>query len=661
MVPATELTPEQILAKPPVDESAHVLAKNLPLICSGCGALSQTAEPGQAGYYDLKRRAVREYVTMEEEKAGREAQEEDAVVEAALQNLGEEKLKELGLDPRSLRYGEELESNRPVKGPTSWRVPLCDRCHRLVHHHEGEPIYHPSIDSLRETIEESPFKKNYIYHIIDAADFPMSFIPKLHMLLDANLKHRNRRNKAGRYYRDRMFNIDFVITRSDLLAPQAEMVDRMMPYMREVLRRSLGKFGKLVTLGNVSCVSAKRGWWTKPLKDKIYKRGGAGWMVGKVNVGKSQLFDAVFPKGTTADISLKTPINISLFAKEEDGPNERYVTEDVEDDMRLDETSMLPPVRPETNYPEMPTVSTLPGTTASPIRIPFGNGKGELIDLPGVARSNLENYVKPEHRSSLVMESRIKPQQHSLNTKQSLILGGGLIRITPKTPGLVFLAYNFTPLPEHKTSTEKAIEFQAETREAPLKVEKLTIQGIGETIKLAGTFKLNHDVTKERSGPLTRKDVANMKVEDLPWRVLATDILIEGCGWIEIVAQVRTRHLFDRMSSFPAQSEPESLEEPEPEPESEAVDPFLKMEQAAEQHAVSKEKPKPAAEPEKPEPNWPVVEVYSPEGKFIGERLPMNAWLINKPPKKDIKARPRKSMKGAKKAAKQAKRAAAAS
>lgn len=113
MVPATELTPEQILAKPPADESVHVLAKNLPLICSGCGALSQTAEPGQAGYYDLKRRAVREYVIMEEEKAGREAQEEDAVVEAALQNLGEEKLKELGLDPRSLRYGEELESNRP--------------------------------------------------------------------------------------------------------------------------------------------------------------------------------------------------------------------------------------------------------------------------------------------------------------------------------------------------------------------------------------------------------------------------------------------------------------------------------------------------------------------------------------------------------------------
>lgn len=504
------------------------------------------------------------------------------------------------------------------------------------------------MDSLRETIEESPFKNNQIYHIIDAADFPMSFIPNLHQVLEANLKHRNRRNRAGRYFKDRKFDMSFIITRSDLLAPKKEQVDSLMPYLREVLRRSLGRFGQLIRLGNVKCVSAQRGWWTKSLKEEIYERGGAGWMVGKVNVGKSQLFDAVFPKGTTASIPSKHPLEVSMFAKEEDSDSAQYVTDDPFESNadRLDVDALLPPARAESNFPEMPTVSSLPGTTASPIRIPFGNGKGELIDLPGVARSNLENYVKPEHRQDLIMHHRIKPEQHSLKPGQSLLLGG-LIRITPTTPDLVFLAYNFTPLPEHSTSTEKAVEFHEQTRQSS-RVPSLAMSDIVDKIKLAGSFELRYDVTKERAGPLTRKDVAGMKVENLPWRVLATDILIEGCGWVEIVAQVRTRKLFEGCAPFiEEQSQPES--EPEP------VDPFLAMEKAAQRQAAPKVE-RPAKPAKSAEPNWPVVEVWSPEGKFVSSRLPMNAWLLNKSPKKDIKSRPRKSMKGAKKAAKEAKR-----
>jgi len=62
----------------------------------------------------------------------------------------------------------------------------------------------------------------------------------------------------------------------------------MMPYLTTVLRDALGRSGKDVRLGNVRCVSAIRGWWTPTLKEEIFKRGGGGWMVGKVNVGKSQ-------------------------------------------------------------------------------------------------------------------------------------------------------------------------------------------------------------------------------------------------------------------------------------------------------------------------------------------------------------------------------------
>ncbi|EFQ30059.1 hypothetical protein CGRA01v4_01046 [Colletotrichum graminicola] len=647
-------TAEAPSSLPTTESTKKLPIRKLPFQCSGCGALTQMTHAGQAGYYDLSRKSVKEFLKpASENDAGKELREEDKVVDEALKNLGEEQLAHLGLDPKTLRYGEELDTDRFASRPPTKRAPLCDRCHKLVHHHSGKPIYHPTLDSLRETIEESPFKNNHIYHVIDAADFPMSFMPKLHQVLDANLKHRNRRNRAGRYFKDRKFDMSFIITRSDLLAPKKEQVDALMPYLREVLRRSLGKFGQLIRLGNVKCVSAQRGWWTKPLKQEIYERGGAGWMVGKVNVGKSQLFESVFPKGTTASLPSKHNVEVSMFAKEEDGDGTTYLTGDAFENEadRLDVDALLPPARNETNFPEMPTVSSLPGTTASPIRIPFGNGKGELIDLPGIARSDLENYVKPERRQDVIMHNRIKPEQRTLKPGQSLLMGS-LIRITPSTPDLVFLAYNFTPIAEHVTATEKAIEFQEQKRESH-RVPNIAMPGTADKIKLAGKFQLRYDVTKERAGPLTRKEVGGMKVENLPWRVLAIDILIEGCGWVEIVAQVRTKNLFAGCAPFiPEQSMAEAETETEP------ADPFAKMEKAAESQSLPKVEKKPDAKPD--EPHWPVVEVWSPEGRFVGSRLPMNAWLINKSPKKDIKSRPRKSMKGAKKAARGTKKAAEA-
>ena len=53
--------------------------------------------------------------------------------------------------------------------------------------------------------------------------------------------------------------MSFIITRSDLLAPKKEQVDSLMPYIVEVLRDALGGTGENVRLGNVRCVSAKRG------------------------------------------------------------------------------------------------------------------------------------------------------------------------------------------------------------------------------------------------------------------------------------------------------------------------------------------------------------------------------------------------------------------
>lgn len=498
--------------------------------------------------------------------------------------------------------------------------PVCDRCHKLIHHHAGTSIQHPSIESIQDTIMESPHKYNHVYHVVDAADFPMSFIPRLHTLLDITRQRSlNRRSKVGRFYHGKKTEVSFIITRSDLLAPLKTQVDSMMPYLVSVLRDALGSIGKDVRLGNVRCVSAKRGWWTKELKEDIWNRGGGGWMVGKVNVGKSQLFESVFPKGRRGIVKVGHQLSTSpQLGKDEDmiGGGDNATTSH---NLPMDALSLLPPAQLETDFPEMPLVSSLPGTTASPIRVPFGNGKGELIDLPGLSRGDLELHVQEAHRPSLVMKSRIQPEQQVIKPGQSLLIGG-FIRITPCTSDTIFMGYSFTPLESHLTSTEKAIGIQ--TQEIETGTLNVAVPGTGAKISSAGKFPLKWDVTKQRSGPVTERSAAGIKVERLPWRVLSTDILIEGCGWVELVAQVRAKSL--------------NVVSRTPFGESQASD------------------------MSGPEPEWPEVEVFSPKGKFIGSRRPMGAWLIaeSKRPVRATKSRPRRSMKGAKRQEKTLKRLA---
>lgn len=513
------------------------------------------------------------------------------------------------------------------------------------------------MQSIQTIIEESPHKHNHIYHVVDAADFPMSLIPNLQSALQLpRLRTQNRRSKSINYVRGRVAEVSFIITRSDLLAPQKEQVDSLMPYLQECLRDALGRSGKKLRLGNVRCVSAKRGWWTKNVKEEIWKRGGAGWMVGKVNVGKSALFEVVFPKGrgrrvdseevqqmerrramaaNAAQLGLVEDVESKQLgdggdeAPEEAFPkiNEENAVEELqpyqetdiklsperqaedEDEVLLDEDddgSLLPPAQPETAYPHMPLVSSLPGTTASPIRVPFGSGKGELIDLPGIQRSSLDIHVKNEHKSNLMMKSRITPEQHTVKPGQSLLLGG-MIRIMPKTPDLVFLMYPFLPssLSPHVTSNDKAVAIQTGTHPETGEpytgtVETVAIDSSRQRISSAGTFRLDWNVTKRRAGPVTAAAAGKQKADTLPFIVYSADLLIESVGWVEIVAQVRARNR--------------------------RPDAFSEM---AGEDAV------------------PEVEVFSPEGKFVGSRRPMNAWLLGGPKKAPVherRARPRQTV-----------------
>ncbi|KAI0602233.1 hypothetical protein F4775DRAFT_536141 [Biscogniauxia sp. FL1348] len=758
------------------------LSRKLPRQCSGCGAFSQFDEPELPGYYDLDRKAVRKFLGVD--PIFHRTRQEDKIYEDALKHFDHKELEERGVDVEALAMSitpSEAELRQLQKPP------LCDRCHFLMHHHTAESIFHPGIDSIRDTIAESPYKFNHVYHIVDAADFPMSVVPRITELLDIMpLRTKNRRAQKQKYYHDQITELSFVVTRSDLLAPTKEQVDKLFPYLQQVLRDLLDSSGKSVRLGNMFAVSSRRSWWTKELRETIWKRGGAGWMVGKANVGKSQLFEAVFPKGRMDWVPSKHQIKINMHqnpkskeakktkakesttestsetapksvpgavqetakdatpgvaqetqetppeaelgstpetpseltpestssltpdavsesaiesvpevtpeitsevtpgASQETSPESlpqeatelaaavtpevapKVATEttidtqesqepeeiDLFQEQYFDPYALLPPAPKEVQYPEMPLVSDLPGTTASPIRVPFGNGRGELIDLPGMERTGLEHHVRKEHRLSLIMKTRIVPEQITLKPGQSLLLGG-FIRITPREPAPVMLTYAFTPIEPHVTRTDKAIEIQKQ--DTTVNVENIAEPGTGDKIALAGSFKLKWDVTRQRTGPLTNKMAVGLSVDRLPYRVLSTDILIEGVGWVEIVAQVRTRHLFEE------RPREEKAEEKEEEPQEE-LSGWDKLEAAIEdpKKKLRRELQKTShtwAEERSPEmeaaaePNWPIVDVYSPEGKYISCRAPMNGWNLNKPlsTPQTRKSRPRKSMKGVKK------------
>jgi hypothetical protein len=686
---------EQTNATAPPPETSHVppskpspdpssTQRSLPRACPGCGAPSQIYDKREAGFYDVDRNSIREYLDGVP-KGPKEATAEDDIYAKALKNVKPELLGELGLQDENIKTPEGLET------PST---PVCDRCHNLLHHRKGSPIHHPTVESIQQTIAESPHRRNHIYHVVDAADFPLSIVPNLQSSLRIpKLRTQNRRAKhKGWVANDRIAEVSFIITRADLLAPKKEQVDVLMPYVRDVLRDALGRQNANARLGNVRLVSAKRGWWTKQVKEDIWERGGAGWMVGKVNVGKSNLFEAVFPKGRGADYqdvrkirsaaereamlssakSLEELTKVQKQLAEEDAETERLkskpqqhlhqppaeLEEQAEEENFDDPDALLPPPQPYTPYPVLPIASSLPGTTASPIRIPFGNNRGELIDLPGLARTTpgLETFVQPTAHDDLVMKSRINSERYTLKPGQSLILGGGLIRITPATPDLVFLVHPFVPIHPHVTRTEKAIDYQAQTSDRQLQVAPILAPNVGPKMNSAGKFQLKWDATKKLAGPITSPVAGKMKPENLPFRVWSTDILVEGVGWIEVSAQTRrpqgwkpsglvkkdpNQAKFDRITRLKEEEERKNRK-------------FAALARAEEQGRDAEE----VLEEEfyeddmrdqmaEWEEEYPEVEVFSPLGKFVGQRRPMCASTVSGPKyvaSRDRKVRPRRSM-----------------
>ncbi|KAL1956300.1 hypothetical protein VTO42DRAFT_7473 [Malbranchea cinnamomea] len=579
-------------------EKAEQAARVLPISCPGCGALTQWIEPEEAGFYNLHRTAVKKYInralartkhaTVETRPSSAPSSETESASSAAgpsapvQQELDDATEGESGTSREAQAVSNEGEQDRkvidafaearPTEGQSSasegleyaapLQPPFCDRCHLIVNHNEARPIPYPPLSYIRDIMDESPYENNHVYHIVDAADFPLSVVSSIYRHLDVQPQRpRNRRSKVKKYgSSQRLADLQFIITRSDLLGPTKEKVDGLMQDMIEILRKALGPIGEKARLGNVHMVSAYNGWWTKKIKKKIWDEGGAVWMVGKTNVGKSNLIETVFPKSQVGSGTDTENVEPALKKKT------------IEKNDILDPDSLLPPPQKVEGYPVLPIVSASPGTTASPIRIPFGGGRGEVIDLPGLYRTGLGDYVKDERKIDLIMTKRPKPKRLSIKPGQSLLLDR-LIRITPLDPDVVVLAAPFVPLYPHVTSTQKALEIEEGKRPyRPILLKEgqesvsIAKDDVGSHMASAGVFDLCWDVTRTYGEKKEESDLP------LLYRMLAVDVLIEGSGWVELVCQVRTKNR--------------------------ALDDF------------------------------PKVEIFSPEGKFVGVRKSLRTYAF---------------------------------
>ncbi|KAL4868565.1 hypothetical protein BDV12DRAFT_95954 [Aspergillus spectabilis] len=537
----------------------------IPVCCPGCGAYSQTVEPNEAGYYGKTRKQTRKLLSEAQNEA---SSEEPAKVEAVavIKQVLEK------TDVPMPRHGAALENATDKVGQylekSKTPVQICDRCHDLLHHNKAVSAISPSINSIRAYLDETPHKYNRIYHVIDAADFPMSLVDGIYEdLAIQEQRSRNRRSGTEKYkHGKKLPTISFIITRSDLLAPTKELVDSKMEYVRSILREKLNMSAQEFRMGNVHMISAHRGWWTKKVKEEMREHGGGLWIVGKANAGKSSFVEACLPKDSR---------NLEKMAELVERRDQEAVAPSLYDQSAVGANGLLPPAPREDLYPVLPVVSSLPGTTVSPIRIPFGRGRGEVIDLPGLDRGDLADYVVDKHKRDLIMTKRVKPERHTIKPGQSLLLGSGLVRITPVDTETVFMAACSIPIETHLTKTEKAIEMQAQERSYP--GIDIMQEGTGKTISSAGVFNLQWDVTQSHLPRSVAKAMQDhgVKPPPLPYKVMSADILIEGCGWIELTAQIRAKAMQNS---------------------GEAANTF------------------------------PQVEVFTPNGKHIASRKPIECW-----------------------------------
>lgn len=324
---------------------------------------------------------------------------------------------------------EELKSQAPP--------PVCIRCHSMIHYHRAPPLpSYPTLDTLTNLLQSSPHKRNHIYHLIDAADLPMSLIPNLRNHL---YTHLDREITRG-------LSISYVVTRSDLLMPLESQVKSLMTWIKKVVKDALPEGEKVEgreVEDRIHVVSARKGWGIGRIKQETKHREGGVWVVGAVNVGKSRLVREVWPEfGQGRAGSLEEANELDLLPEIlEEVPEEEETLSDIDEagpkETEANQAEPKEKQKQDRGFPLQvpPTVSDIPGTTAAPIRVVYrtaGTGGkksvGELIDLPGLERwvgfgkKGLLPFVRDDKRKEFGMETKVNPEQYTIKPGKSFLL-----------------------------------------------------------------------------------------------------------------------------------------------------------------------------------------------------------------------------------------------
>ena len=349
------------------------------------------------------------------------AVKEDSVWKKALKRVvgNVDLLQQLGITDEKLD-GSTAGRGRTDIGTEVALPPVCDRCHHLKHNHRATslPAY-PTLKTFSSLILNSKHTHNHIYHLVDAADFPMSLCTELRNHLYTTLPKKN-------------LTVSYIITRCDVLMPKREQITSLMSYFKSVIRDVLPPDenieGSVYSGTRLHAISNRVGWEVGELKEEISSRRGGVWFVGAVNVGKSSLLRDVWPmSGKLRPASLEDAAEFEILP-------EGYESWELPDPANPEQEKLDRILNKaqahhagKTALPHVaPTISDVPGTTAAPLRVSYksagrgGKLQGEVVDLPGMERwvgfkeTGLMRYVRTEKHRKLVMRERVKPAQYSI-------------------------------------------------------------------------------------------------------------------------------------------------------------------------------------------------------------------------------------------------------
>lgn len=330
------------------------------------------------------------------------------------------------------------------------KTPLCTRCNDLINHETATPLpSYPTLQTLANLLNATSHTHNHIYHLIDAADMPVTLQPQLMSYLHKHLPRNVFRN----------LTISYIVTRCDLLVHQREMLSGLESRIKEIIKLALPSEAKLESVGpfrennRLHFVSSRSGWGIGRLKEEAASRKGGVWFFGGVNTGKSSLLRDLWPEGgKLRPVTVEDAREFDLLPLEDDAPEvpdndwarEREEMEDKKEKQRrlegLPEVDAVEYIITQKQYEQAqkvkppptpthvaPTVSKIAGTTAAPLRILHRENVGrihkktvELVDLPGIERwvgmgdGGLLKYVRPELRKEVFMAQRVNRKVHRI-------------------------------------------------------------------------------------------------------------------------------------------------------------------------------------------------------------------------------------------------------